>query len=370
MRLAILSPRKKALTETFIQSHFDFLKAEIIHFYGGEIPTHMDGYSLENRHSSVRKLQLKISHRINRDTLNYSERLLFKALKRASPDVILIEYGNIAAACIKVLELLKIPFVVHFHGFDSSVYTVREKYKEAFLRVFERCEKVIAVSTKMKKDLRSMGAPEDKIAHICYGPYDFFSKIQPDYSSKNLVAVGRFVDKKAPHLTILAFKKALESVPDATMTMMGSGTLFRVCSDVVVSLKLEKHVLLMGDVQPDEVAKQFSRAAAFVQHSRIAENGDSEGTPLSILESQLAGLPAIATSHAGISDVVEHESTGLLCAENDVDQMAANMVRVLEDQQLAERMGIAARKRIQEHFTMEIYIQKLQHILEAASGKK
>lgn len=370
MRLAILSPRKKALTETFIQSHFDFLKADIIHFYGGDIPTHMDERALEEAHSNVSKLQLKLRHKLNRDTLNYAERLLFKALKRAAPDVILIEYGNIAAECIRVLEALNIPFVVHFHGFDSSVYGVREKYKQQFLRVFQRCQMAIAVSTKMKNDLLAMGAPAHKIAHVCYGPYAFFKTIHPNYSSKNLVAVGRFVDKKAPHLAILAFKKALEKVPDATLTMMGSGTLFRVCQDMVTALNLEKNVLLLGDVQPADVAKQFAQACAFVQHSRIAENGDSEGTPLSILESQLAGLPAIATYHAGISDVVMHEETGLLCDENDVNQMAVNMIRVLQDSALAERMGVAARRRIEEHFTMEMYIEKLQNILAQASGKK
>lgn len=370
MKLAIISPRKRALTETFIQSHFDFLNADITHYYGGNFPTHQDNVPLMNEVSWARKLRSKGSRYLNPLALSVQEHALLASLRKTSPDVVLIEYGNIAAEIIRVLEILNIPFVVHYHGFDSSVYHVIEKYKAQYARVFSLAHALIVVSSKMKNDLLALGAPEDKVKHICYGPYPFFSELQPDYSAKRLVAVGRFVDKKAPHISVLAFHKILPKHPDAHLTFVGSGPLKRICEDIVRSLHLENNVHFLGDRPPETVAGEMQKSRAFVQHSRIAENGDSEGTPLSVLESQLAALPVIATYHAGIADVVLHGGTGLLCEENDVERMAENMDVILSDDELCRRLGENARKRIRESYTMEKYIAALQQQLDIAASRK
>jgi glycosyltransferase involved in cell wall biosynthesis len=367
MKLAIISPRKRAVTETFIQSHFDFLEADIIHYYGGNFPTTVDEKPLLPLVSKPRQVLAKV-HKYALESAPRAEELaLLRSLQREKPDVILIEYGNIAAEIINVLEKVDIPFVVHYHGFDSSVYQVIEKFKEQYQRVFLKAHSLVVVSSKMNNDLLNIGAPKEKLKHICYGPYPVFGDIQVDRSHKRLLAVGRFVDKKAPHNTILAFHKVLSQHPDAILTLIGSGPLKRACEDIVKGLNLEKNVIFMGDQPSAIVAQELAQCRAFVQHSRIAENGDSEGTPLSILEAQLAGVPVISTIHAGIADVVVHGSTGLLVAENDIDGMATQINQVLSDVEYATNLGTAARARIQTNFTMEIYIQKLQAALKEAS---
>ena len=68
----------------------------------------------------------------------------------------------------------------------------------------------------------------------------------------------------------------------------------------------------------------MSECFGFVQHSVTASNGDKEGTPVAILEASLAGMPIISTSHAGIKDAVEHNITGVLSEEYDVDEKELN----------------------------------------------
>jgi len=92
-----------------------------------------------------------------------------------------------------------------------------------------------------------------------------------------------------------------------------------------------------------------------------------EGTPLAVLEASAAGLPVISTYHAGISDVVKHEETGLLCDEGDVDTMAENMIKILKNKELAKEMGAKAKDRIEKYFAMDIHINNLYNILESAS---
>ncbi len=107
---------------------------------------------------------------------------------------------------------------------------------------------------------------------------------------------------------------------------------------------------------------------AFVQHSVEAENGDSEGTPVAVLEAQCSGLPVVATRHAGIADVVIDGETGFLSEEGDVDRMAQNMIKVLimPSEQL-NAISMNARQRILTHFGSDQTINKLAGIIKQAT---
>jgi colanic acid/amylovoran biosynthesis glycosyltransferase len=102
-----------------------------------------------------------------------------------------------------------------------------------------------------------------------------------------------------------------------------------------------------------------------VQHSVVAESGDSEGTPVAVLEAGASGLPVLATRHAGIPDVVVEGTTGLLVDERDVDGMAEHMVRVLRDPALAGALGRAARAHVAENFSMAHSVARLWRVIES-----
>ena len=177
------------------------------------------------------------------------------------------------------------------------------------------------------------------------------------------------VDKKAPHLLILAFKKSIERHPDAKLVYIGMGPLFRIVQDLVQHLHLEQHVELRGLAGRDVIQKEMQEVRCFVQHSRVAESGDMEGMPVAIIESQSAGIPVISTIHAGIPDVVIHEETGFLVPEGDVEGMSHYINMILDDCALAERLGDAGKSRIEAHFTLEHHIQALNDVVKAVVRK-
>lgn len=94
------------------------------------------------------------------------------------------------------------------------------------------------------------------------------------------------------------------------------------------------------------------------------EYGDSEGTPVAILEAGASGLPVVAPRHAGIPDVVVNGKTGLLVDEGDVTEMAKHMLRLAQEPELAANLGRASRQRIEDHFTMSKSIANLWQILQ------
>lgn len=362
--LAIFSHSQNTYSETFIQAHKK-LPFNIKFYYGGFLPTHLENGGSLMRFSIKERVEKKITKQFT-----LQEYALLYSLKREKVDCILAEYGPTASHTLEIAKFLKIPLIVHFHGYDASVKAVVESYKSGYKNVFEYASFIISVSHKMSEALINMGCPKEKIVLSVCGPNPQFEENNPGYDLLQFVSVGRFIEKKAPYLTILAFKKVAAQEPSAKLKIIGEGDLMNVCRDMVIGLNLSNNVEFLGVQTADQIKKIFEESIAFVQHSIVAANGDSEGTPVAILEAQAAALPVIATYHAGIPDVVIHNETGLLCNEKDVEEMANNMLKLLRDKRKAKIMGIAGRERIKENFTQAQHLNSIEQlIIKAMAGK-
>ena len=164
--------------------------------------------------------------------------------------------------------------------------------------------------------------------------------------------------------TIFAFQKVIEKYPDCKLIFAGEGELLNSCINITKMLNLDKNITFTGAITPEEYKNYLLESLAFVQHSIVAQNGDSEGTPVAVLEAAAAGLPVIGTIHAGIPDVVIDGETGLLVEEHDVDGMAYNMIKLLDNIQLAKKLGAAGKQRINENFTLEKHINIIQNLID------
>jgi colanic acid/amylovoran biosynthesis glycosyltransferase len=232
--------------------------------------------------------------------------------------------------------------------------------------MFDYAARTIAVSRSMYQKLLDLGCPEDRLVLNACAPDDSFLEIEPNFESKHLVGIGRFTDKKAPYYTILAFSKILETFPNARLTIGGDGDLYDACTNLVKYLKIEHAVSLPGKIAPSRFRELLTSAAAFVQHSVVAGDGDSEGTPVAVLEASAAGLPVIGTKHAGIPDIILDGETGFLVDEHDVDGMSEAMKKILVDRTTAKRLGRAGKERIRHDFSMSRYIDKLSEEISEA----
>jgi len=355
--LAIFSPNKNVYSETFIQAHKN-LPFNIKFYYGGYLPSGLEG--------EADILKLSFFERIKRRLLrgfSFQEKKILFSLRKEKVNCVLAEYGITAAESLKIVKHLQLPLIVHFHGFDASIKNLIDTYKEKYKSVFNYASGVIVVSSKMQSDLISLGCPKQKIIINPCGPNDSFFKIVPDYKNLQFISVGRFVEKKAPYLTIFSFKKVVEQFPSAKLIMVGTGDLLNICKDLVHCLKLDNNIEFRGICTPVEVKELFKKSLAFVQHSITAENGDSEGTPVAVLEAQAASLPVIATLHAGIQDVVINNESGFLVEEKDIERMAQNMIRVITETGLAKKMGAIGRNRVEQNFSMDIHLKLIEDLI-------
>jgi colanic acid/amylovoran biosynthesis glycosyltransferase len=350
INLAILSPNQNAYSETFIQSHRK-MHFEIKYYYGGSLP-----YALEPNGILPQNFRPKKG-------LGFYEQMLRTSLMKNKINCVLAEFGPTAAECLKVVKSLKLPMVVHFHGYDISIYDIVDKYREMYKEVFDYAQSVIAVSREMKDELVSLGCPIEKITLIYYGADPSYFNVTPSYNSDNFVCVGRFVDKKAPYLSLLAFKNLLTLYPNSRLSFVGDGPLYNTVLNLSKALNINEKVDFCGVLSTKDIQILFKNSICYIQHSIQAINGDKEGTPVSIMEASASGLPVVSTLHAGIPDVIIHGETGYLVDQLDVDSMSKYLHKVVKDKKHARYLGENAKERIRSSFNQNYYLKEIEDII-------
>ena len=372
-RVCVIQPSGSAYTETFIKNHIERMPAKVAMLYGFPFPRRCDD---ETPLLPLPLLAADMAGRFLPKRLNtVADRLkstrLVSYLKRNSIEAVLAEYGTTGAKVAESCQRAEVPLVVHFHGFDAHDLGTLKEHGPAYRRMFAVADGLVAVSRTMKQQLISLGAPSEKIHHIpCGVDTALFAEGNPATAPPLFVAVGRFVDKKAPHLTLKAFSRITERVPDARLIMIGDGPLLAASRELANSLRIQDRVQFAGTRRHDEVAATLRSARALVQHSVTTSYGDSEGTPVSVLEAGAVGLPVVATRHAGIADVVIEGETGLLSDEGDVESMAEHLIRLAEDPTLAGLMGARARSHVGGCFSIDQTMKKLWAVMEAAIQRR
>lgn len=360
--VCIVAEATPAPSETFIRDHIERLPGRVV-FLHGWMPKVGSRPALS--------LPRRLLYRAGRELLGHSpDRVVAgayaQAFRKCRAAAVLAEYGPSGLMVLKACRRASVPLVVHFHGYDASVKTLLERYAEAYRHLFAYAGAIIAVSRAMEKRLVSLGAPAAKVH---YNPCGIdcarFGGADPASAPPVFLAVGRLVEKKGPLLTLQAFASAHRAHPEARLRMIGDGPLLGECQALIQQLGLGEAVTMLG-LQPHSVVQQeMLRARCFVQHSVEAASGDTEGTPVAVLEAGAAGLPVVSTRHGGIPDVVIEGETGLLVSEGDSASMARAMARIVEDPPLAGRLGAAARIRVEENFSVGRSLERLSTIIES-----
>jgi colanic acid/amylovoran biosynthesis glycosyltransferase len=366
-RLVVFVPQKDVVSETFIRAHLERLPFQILVRYGLQHDLYDESGRRVWRWGKFFRIAtwwLPLGARIA-----FLTSFLSRHLQSIKADAVLAEFGTtgswVAPACGRV----EVPLFVHFHGFDAWKEKVLKSYRAPYRRMFETAAGVVAVSKPMHEQLLGLGAHPERLLLSPYGvDTERFNGARPAERRPRFLAVGRFVEKKAPLLTLLAFSQVVASTSGARLTMVGEGPLLEPCKRLVNKLGISQFVTFAGRKTPAQISDLMREARVFVQHSLRADDGDCEGTPIAIVEAQMSGLPVVSTRHAGIPEVVVEGETGFLVDEGDVEGMGAAMLRLAESPELAGLMGAAARDHARRHFTLDRHLRDITRMIQAGVG--
>jgi glycosyltransferase involved in cell wall biosynthesis len=128
-------------------------------------------------------------------------------------------------------------------------------------------------------------------------------------------------------------------------------------------MKMAETFGLVGTVHfagrlPDEDLRQaYARATVFAMPGRhsFGPPAQGEGFGMVFVEAGAAGLPVVAGRSGGASEAVDDEESGLLVEPNEPTEIAAAIVRLLKDPELARRLGRAGRERAEGRFSYGVF---------------
>jgi glycosyltransferase involved in cell wall biosynthesis len=297
-----------------------------------------------------------------------------RALRQIRPDLVLAHFGGAGAAMAPLAHELGIPLVVVFHAFD--LFT-RQFRADTYATMWESVSHAVAVSEHGRTRLVELGCPEDK-ARVVHCGVDTV-RFAPANASRQaaegfrLVSIGRLVEKKGfdDLLRAVAAISSRLAAP-VHVDIWGDGPMRLRLGSLACRLGLRHMVTFKGVAANRTIPRLLHRYDVFVLASRTARNGDTEGIPITILEAQAAGLPVVATQHAGIPEAVPPGNREWLARENDVDDMAGKLLSLAANSNRWRAIGMRGRDWVLRHFALgdevKAYRSLFNNVLERPSA--
>ncbi|MHA6345836.1 glycosyltransferase [Roseivivax sp. CAU 1761] len=327
MRAAIGTSDYHVPGETFINRH-------IAHLFGGDtvvVCGRANGDNPYDRPVFVRRARPglvdlahwplaaawnRTRHATTRLPFGSGRRRLAAFLTEQRVEVILAEFGTQALALAPLANELGIPIFTYFRGTDASKALRTRRMHRAYRLMMPRLAGVFSVSQFLLDNLASVGVRHSN-AHVVPSGVDIRRFVPGDKQPLSCLAVGRFVEKKAPMTTLRAFAEAARAHPGARLDYIGDGPLLAPTRQLALELGVAEKVTFHGAQPHEAVRARLARTQFFLQHSVTASDGNTEGLPTAIQEAMAAGCITVATRHAGIPEAIDEGRTGYLVDEHD-----------------------------------------------------
>jgi glycosyltransferase involved in cell wall biosynthesis len=170
--------------------------------------------------------------------------------------------------------------------------------------------------------------------------------------------VGVLERYKAVDVLAEAWRRAAPQAPDATLHLVGKGTMREVPAALVAALP--EQTRWTESLTTPEVACALDEATVLVLPSR------SEGLGRVVVEAFCRGRAVVGSRVGGIPDIVEDGKTGILVPPGDAAALEGALVRALSERSLAERLGASARDAVEPWLaTPEEYARRLRDLVES-----
>lgn len=167
--------------------------------------------------------------------------------------------------------------------------------------------------------------------------------------------VGRLVAEKGVLELLLAMQRVAHQIPDARLLLIGpvdAEKLDALKPAVAQTYGMEDVCIFTGTRQ--DMPELYALMDVFVLPSH------REGFPRSPMEASAMGVPCVITDIRGCREAVQHEQNGLLVPLGDIEALAAAILRLLQQPDLAHRMGQTGRRIAEEKFDEQIVFAKVK----------
>lgn len=183
-----------------------------------------------------------------------------------------------------------------------------------------------------------------------------------DATSSVALVIGSLSSEKRIDVALEATRDARETVPGLALWVVGDGPMRDRLETLAGRLGIETATSFLGT--RTDIGDLLGGSDLLLVSS------DTEGLPRVILEAALTSRPVVSTAVGGIPDVILHGQTGLLSPPGDAAALAANMVTLIGNEELARSLAKAAFDWVDEHATVQAVADRYQALYERLVGAR
>lgn len=270
-------------------------------------------------------------------------------------------------------HLLKIPCVTSLHG--SDVFGLRHPIfrlpNKLAIRHADLCTANSHATAKTAYRITAcrnlmiipMGVDVNHFKKIT-NMGDLKKKLKLD--GKVVLSVGRLIDLKGTDYLIKALPKVLLQFPKTKALIIGSGPRKSLLLNLAKELQIKDNIIFLDQIPHTEMIKYYSLADVFVLPSITSKIGETEGFGVVLLEAMASGIPVIGSDTGGIPDIIKDGETGLLVRQKDSQDLGNQIIRLLTDEELSNKMVRKARNLIEAQFSYEVVAERFLEIYRNA----
>ena len=278
---------------------------------------------------------------------------IIKEIRRFKPDVIHTHtakagvVGRIASILSGHKSIRVHTFHGHLlHGYFGTAKTNLVILIEKLLALFT--DQLLAVGKQVQDDLIEVGIGNSKKfaimppgLQLANAPTKLAARIELGIEQNEIYCafIGRITQIKRPDRFLDVASQAQADNVKVHFIVAGAGEKLQYCQDRVATENLP--VTFLGwreDIETVLAAADF-----------VILTSDNEGTPLSLIQAGMVGIPVVATNVGSINEIVVNGQTGFL-TDLSVDQLAEAVSKLAENSDLRARMGAAG-----QEYTLALY---------------
>jgi len=267
--------------------------------------------------------------------------------------------------------------------YEAGSGNFQNKWQQKGVTFFEKqvpkYVKMVTTNTMfMKENLTQWGVPPERIVYLPNGvDRERFSHIDPAKvdtlrrefgleDKKVVVYIGTLsYVSHSIGLIIEAFRIVRQTIPDSKLLLVGGGEDIEKLQRQASEFGISNAVHFCGRVTPDIVPQYY--ALADVSVDPVYDNPAARGrSPLKLFESWACGVPFVTADVGDRRQLMDEPPAGLLSKPGDPDSLAAEIIRVLDSQELSTSLKQRGLERMKIYY-WDVLVKRVEKVYLDAS---
>lgn len=252
------------------------------------------------------------------------------------------------------------PYIISVWGSDVYDFPIKSPIHKMIIKYnLKKADCILSTSNVMK--LETEKYTDKKIEVTPFGVD--INRFYPNKIESDEIIIGTIKtleEKYGIQYLVKAFKKVKEENKNLNIKLRigGKGSQEEYLKSLCRELNIENDVTFLGFVRPDDVIKEFQRFDISVFPSTL----DSESFGVAAVESEACGTPVIVSNVGGLMESTKPNETSLVVEKKSVEDLVEKINLLVRDKELRIKMGKAARKFVEDNYSLEKNFEKIDKI--------